>query len=87
MRPKYEHSGGDTFDRHFIAMQTASLQETLDLAEAYARIGDDFDLKEFTAVTVPKLKTQLDRIREIECRHTVRLTSPVSVVTDKAIIQ
>jgi putative membrane protein len=57
---------GDAFDGLFIAQQTASLRETLALAEGYARTGDDLDLKEFAARSVPKIKMQLDRILEIE---------------------
>ena len=60
---------GDAFDKRFIVQQTASLEEALALAQAYARLGDDFDLKEYAARSVPNLKKQLDRIREIERRH------------------
>jgi putative membrane protein len=60
---------GDEFDQRFIAQQTASLNEALALAQAYARWGDDFDLKEFAARSVPKIETQLMRIREIGTRH------------------
>jgi putative membrane protein len=60
---------GEAFDRRFIAQQTASLKEALALAESYARTGDDFDLKEFAASSVPKIKMQLDRILGIEMRH------------------
>ena len=60
---------GDAFDRLFIAQQTASLKEALALAEGYARAGDELDLKEFAARSVPKIKLQLDRILEIEIRH------------------
>ena len=62
---------GEAFDQRFIAQQTASLGEALALAQAYARWGDDFDLKEYAARSVPKLRTQLDRIREIGMRHQV----------------
>jgi putative membrane protein len=68
---------GDAFDRRFIAMQTASLDEAVALAEAYARTGDDFDLKEFAAAMVPKLKLQLGRIREIEMRRTGEESPPI----------
>ena len=60
---------GDAFDKRFIAQQIASLEEALALAQAYARLGDDFDLKEYAAHSVPRLKNQLDRIREIKGRH------------------
>ena len=60
---------GDAFDQRLIAQQAASLRQTLALAQAYARIGDDFDLKEYAARSVPKLQRQLDRIVEIEMRH------------------
>src|SRR5687767_13244807 len=60
---------GDAFDRRFIGQQSASLKEALALARAYARWGDDFDLKEFAARSVPKLEIQLGRISEIEMRH------------------
>jgi len=60
---------GAAFDQRFIAQQTASLSEALALAQAYARWGDDFDLKEFAARRVPKIEAQLDRIREIGMRH------------------
>src|SRR5262245_21878695 len=60
---------GDEFDRRFIAQQTASLKEALALAEAYARLGDDFGLKEFAARSVPKIRTQLDRALALEMRH------------------
>ena len=59
---------GDAFDRRFIAQQTASLRESLILAEGYARAGDNFDLKEFAARSVPRLKMQLDRIHDIEMK-------------------
>ena len=60
---------GDDFDRRFIAQQTASLSEALALAQAYARFGDDFDLKEYAGRSVPQLEAQLMRIREIGMRH------------------
>jgi putative membrane protein len=60
---------GDAFDRRFIAQQTASLADALALARAYARYGDDFDLKEFAARSVPQLEMQLDRIHQIEMRR------------------
>jgi putative membrane protein len=60
---------GDDFDRRFIAQQAASVSEVLALARAYARSGDDFDLKEFAARSVPKLEQHLGRISEIEMRH------------------
>ena len=60
---------GDAFDQRFITQQTASLSEALALAQAYERWGDDFDLKDFAARSVPKLEMQLMRIREIEMRH------------------
>ena len=60
---------GDAFDSRFIAQQTASLADALALARAYARYGDDFDLKEYAARSVPQLEMQLDRIRQIEMRR------------------
>jgi putative membrane protein len=60
---------GDAFDRRFIAQQSASLKAALTLAEGYARAGDDFDLKEFAARSVPNIKMQLDRILAIATRH------------------
>src|SRR5262245_22801860 len=60
---------GDAFDRRFLAQQTASLKDALALAQNYARVGDDFDLKEYAARSVPKIKMQLDRVLEIEMRH------------------
>jgi len=67
--------GGEAFDRRFIAQQTASLQQALALAQAYARAGDDLDLKEFAARSVPNIQMQLDRILQIERRHE-RLAPP-----------
>src|SRR5262245_52443122 len=61
-------SGAD-FDERFIAQQTASLSEALALARGYARYGDDFDLKEYAARSVPRIQMQLDRILEIGMRH------------------
>ena len=52
---------GDEFDRRFIAQQTASLKEALALAQDYARLGDDFGLKEYAARSVPKIRRQLNR--------------------------
>ena len=60
---------GEDFDRRFIAQQTASLKEALALAQAYAQVGDDFDLKEFAARRAPKLQKRLARIIEIGMRH------------------
>jgi len=62
---------GEAFDQRFIAQQTASLGEALALAQAYARWGDDFDLKEYAARSVPRIETQLMRIREIGMQHRV----------------
>jgi putative membrane protein len=59
---------GEDFDQRFIAQQTASLEGALALAQAYARVGDDFDLKEYAARSVPKIQMRLDHIREIEMR-------------------
>jgi putative membrane protein len=60
---------GEAFDQRFIAQQTASLNEALALAQAYARVGDDLDLKEYAARSVPHIQRQLYRIREIGDRH------------------
>jgi putative membrane protein len=60
---------GDEFDRRFIAQQVASLTQALALAQAYARYGDDFDLKEYARRSVPTIKARLDRIIEIEMRR------------------
>jgi hypothetical protein len=60
---------GEAFDERFIEQQTASLAEALALAQAYARVGDDLDLKDYAARSVPKIQAQLDRIREIGMRH------------------
>ena len=60
---------GDAFDQRFIAQQAASLGDALALAEGYARAGDDLDLKEFAARSVPEIKTQLDRITAIRLQH------------------
>ena len=59
----------EAFDREFIAQQIASLEESLALAADYSRAGDDLDLKEYAARSVPRLQSQLDRIREIAIRH------------------
>ena len=60
---------GDEFDRRFIAQQTASLTQALALAEGYARYGDDFDLKEYAARSVPAIRERLDQIRQIATRN------------------
>jgi putative membrane protein len=62
-------AGGDAFDQRFIAQQTASLQEALALAQAYARVGDDLDLREFAARSVPHIQMQLDRVLQIQTQH------------------
>ena len=61
-------ANGDDFDERFIAQQTASLRQTLALAQAYARFGDDFVLKEFAARSVPKIQAHLDRLSQLEMR-------------------
>jgi putative membrane protein len=60
---------GNDFDRRYIAQQTASLSDALALAEAYARYGDDFDLKEYAKRSAPVLRMRLDRVREIGMRQ------------------
>lgn len=60
---------GDEFDRRFIAQQVASLNQALALAQAYARFGDDFDLKEYAARSVPNIRARLDTVLEIEMRY------------------
>jgi putative membrane protein len=62
-------ANSDEFDRRFIAQQTASLKEALALAQDYARLGDDFGLKEYAARSVPKIRTQLDRALALQTRH------------------
>jgi putative membrane protein len=64
---------GDDFDRRFIAQQVASLNQALALAQAYARFGDDFELKEYAARSVPKIKARLEQIRQIETRYQASL--------------
>jgi putative membrane protein len=59
----------DAFDRRFIAQQTASLRQTLALTQAYARYGDDFELKEYAARSLPAIQLQLDLVIEIGTRH------------------
>jgi len=60
---------GDDFDQRFIAQQRASLSEALALAQAYARWGDDFRLKDYAAHSVPEIQRQLDQIREVDARR------------------
>jgi putative membrane protein len=60
---------GDDFDRRFIAQQAASLSQALALAQAYARLGDDFDLKEYAARSVPRIQKRLDQVRVIALRY------------------
>jgi hypothetical protein len=62
---------GHDFDRRFIAQQTASLEAALALAQDYARVGDDLDLREYSARSVPKIQMRLDAIRAIGMRHQV----------------
>jgi putative membrane protein len=59
---------GDEFDRRFIAQQTLSLTLALALAQAYARFGDDFDLKEYAKRSAPKIEARLAQVRRIEMR-------------------
>jgi putative membrane protein len=59
---------GDEFDRRFIAQQVASLNQALALAQAYARFGDDSELKAYAARSVPRIKARLQQIRQIEMR-------------------
>lgn len=59
---------GDEFDRRFIAQQTASLTQALALAQAYARFGDDFDLKEYAKRSAPKIEARLAQVRRIGMR-------------------
>jgi len=60
---------GDEFDRRFIAQQVASLGHALALAQAYARFGDDFDLKEYAKRSAPKIRERLDQVLAIETRR------------------
>ena len=60
---------GDEFDRRFIAQQVASLGHALALAQAYARFGDDFDLKEYAKRSAPRIAARLEQIRRIEMRY------------------
>ena len=60
---------GDEFDRRFIAQQVASLGQALALAQAYARFGDDFSLKEYAARSVPMIEARLEQIRQLEMRY------------------
>ena len=64
---------GDAFDQRFIAQQTASLTQTLALTQAYARFGDDFDLKEYATRSVPVLQSQLERVRGLAMQQRGRL--------------
>jgi putative membrane protein len=59
---------GDEFDRRFIAQQTASLGAALALAQAYARFGDDFELKEYAKRSAPKIEARLAQVRRIGMR-------------------
>jgi predicted outer membrane protein len=63
---------GDDFDRRFIAQQTSSLKTALALAQDYAQVGDDFDLKEYAERRVPGIRARLAQVLEIE-RRIVRL--------------
>ena len=60
---------GDEFDRRFIAQQVASLSQALALAQAYARFGDDFDLKEYAKRRAPKIEARLAQVRQIQMRY------------------
>ena len=60
--------GGDEFDARYIAQQEASLKKVLELAESYSKIGDDFDLKEYTQRSLPKIRMRLDETGEIGMR-------------------
>ena len=57
---------GHDFDRRFIAQQIASLTQALALAQAYARFGDDFDLKEYAKRSAPKIEARLAQVRRID---------------------
>jgi putative membrane protein len=60
---------GAAFDTRFIQQQESALKEFLMLAETFARSGDDLELKEFAARSVPTIKKQLDAISAIAMRH------------------
>lgn len=60
---------GAAFDQRYIAQQTASLEEALALTVAYARVGDDFDLKEFAKRRAPRIQQRLDQILAIGMRR------------------
>jgi putative membrane protein len=60
---------GDEFDRRFIAQQVAALSQALALAQAYARYGDDFELKEYAKRRAPKIEARLAQIRQIQMRY------------------
>lgn len=59
---------GDEFDARYIAQQEISLKEMLVLTEAYSRIGDDFDMKEYAKRSLPKIQMRLDEVRSIKKR-------------------
>ena len=68
-------ASGDEFDRRFIAQQTLSLTQALALAQAYARFGDDFDLKEYAKRSAPKIEARLAQVRRIGMRYVGRAGS------------
>lgn len=57
---------GNAWDHDYIAMQIDLQSDTIDLYEDYAANGGNDQLRAYAEATVPTLKAQLEKAREIE---------------------
>lgn len=57
---------GNAWDHDYIAMQIDLHEDTIDLFEDYASNGQNPELRTFAEASLPDLRSQLERAREIE---------------------
>jgi putative membrane protein len=55
----------DAFDRQYIPMQVSAHEKAVDLFQGYAEGGENADLKQWAAATLPALKGHLDEAKQL----------------------
>ena len=66
MLAKLEKSSGKNFDARYVAIQKDAHKEAVNLFSDYSKHGDNADVKEFAAKTLPDLKDHLSHAKALK---------------------
>ena len=65
---KLKNASGDQFDRIYVSIQVQAHEKAVDLFEDYAQSGDNQELKDWAADTLPALKEHLEEARDLHTK-------------------